>query len=64
MDVLVKVGAMLVDAGVRVEQEVDKRISATQNEKCSRAIYRFTNHIVSENLLINRENIFQLALYY
>ena len=47
---------MLADAGVGVEQEADKRIIATQDERFRKVIYRFTNHIVSENLLINREN--------
>ncbi|MFZ1043581.1 MAG: hypothetical protein WCA79_03550 [Anaerolineales bacterium] len=61
MDVTVEIGAMLADAGVGAEQEADKRISAAQNERFRRVICRFTNYIVSENLLIIRENILQLA---
>jgi hypothetical protein len=48
--------AMLAVAGFGAEQEADKRISAPQDKRFRRVIYRFTNHIVSENLLINREN--------
>ena len=54
---------MLADAGVGTEQEADKRISDRQNGRCRRVIYRLTNHIVSENLLMSRENILGLALY-
>ena len=52
---------MLAGAGVGAEQEADKRIIAVQNERFRRVVYRFTNHIVSENLLINRENILRMA---
>ena len=63
MDVSVEGGAMLAEVGVGAEQEADKRIIAAQNERCRKVIYRFTNHIVSENLLINRENILRLILW-
>jgi hypothetical protein len=48
--------AILAEAEVGAEQEADRRINAAQNERFRRVMYRFTNHIVSENLLINREN--------
>jgi hypothetical protein len=63
VDDSVKGGAILADAEVGAEQEADRKISAAQNERFRRVIYRFTNHIVSENILMSRENIFQLALY-
>ena len=47
---------MLAVAGFGAEQEADKRIIAAQDKRFRRVIYRFTNYIVSENLLINREN--------
>ena len=58
VDASVKVGAMSADTGVGTEQEADKRISDMQNERCKKVINRLTNHIVSENLLINHVNIF------
>jgi hypothetical protein len=42
--------AILTDAEVGAEQEADKRIIAAQDERFRRVMYRFTNHIVSENL--------------
>jgi hypothetical protein len=62
VDASVESEAMLAVADVGAEQEADKRISAAQNERFRRVIYRFTNHIVSENLLINRENMLRLIL--
>ena len=59
--VSVEGAAMLADTGVGAEQDADRKISAAQNERVRRVIYRFTNHIVSENLLINRENILRIA---
>ena len=56
MDASVEGATTLAGAGVGAEQEADKRIIAAQDERFRRVIYRFTNHIVSENLLINREN--------
>jgi hypothetical protein len=61
VDVSVKGSVILAGAGVRAEQEADKRINAAQDERFRRVMYRFTNHIVSENLLINRKNILRLA---
>ncbi len=60
MDASVESEAMFAVVDVGGEQDADKRISAAQNERFRRIIYRFTNHIVSENLLINRENILRL----
>ena len=42
--------AILAEAEVGAEQEADRRINAAQNERFRRVMYRFTNHIVSENL--------------
>jgi len=53
--VSVKGGITLVDTGVGVEQEADKIISNAQNARC-RIGYRLMNHIVSDKILINREN--------
>ena len=53
--------AILAEAEVGAEQEADKRIIAAQNKRFRRVMYRFTNHIVSENLLINRENMLRIA---
>ena len=61
MEASVEGEAMLADAGVGAEQEADKRIIAAQNKRFRRVMYRFTNHIVSENLLINRENILRIS---
>ena len=55
--------AILAEAEVGAEQEADRRINAAQNERFRRVMYRFTNHIVSENLLINRENLLRLILW-
>lgn len=54
--------AMWLDVGVGAEQEADKRISTTQNERCKKVIVRLTNHIVSENLSIYRENLLGLIV--
>ncbi len=56
MDASVESEAMFAVADVGAEQEADKRIIAAQDKRFRRVIYRFTNYIVSENLLINREN--------
>jgi hypothetical protein len=63
VNVSVEGTAMLADVEVGAEQEADKRIIAAQDERFRRVMYRFTNHIVSENLLINRENILRLILW-
>ena len=64
MDASVAGEAILTDAEVGAEQEADKRIIAAQDERFRRVMYRFTNHIVSENLLINRENLLRLILWH
>jgi len=45
-----------VDAGVGAEQEADKKIINANNRKRKEFAHRRMNHIVSENILIGREN--------